>query len=268
MHSSATEAQEFGDDLTPDPVGLDAASPDPRSVCPDPVVRPVMMHRWDRLTFLHWRYDPAVVQRLLPPGLIVQTFDGSAWVALVPFVMQVRVPRCPPVPWLSNFPETNVRTYVTGPDGRSGVWFFSLDAARLPAVAVARTAYRLPYFWSEMSVEGDSGHMSYRTRRRWPDPRPATSHVEVRVGSRFAPRELGELDHWLTARWALWSRFPRSVARAQADHPPWELHHAEVRHLDDTLVVAAGLPAPSGEPLVHYSPGVEVRIGTIRTIRT
>lgn len=223
-----------------------------------------MLQRWDRITFLHWRYDPAAVQALLPPGLRVETFDGHAWVGLVPFVMEVRWPGGPRVPWLSSFAETNVRTYAVGPDGSTGVWFLSLDAARLAAVVTARTCFRLPYFWSAMSVAVDGRRHAYRSRRRWPGPTPASSVVEIEAGAPFAPGELGDLDHWLTARWTLFSRYPRSLWLARAHHPPWELCRAEVLRLDDHLVTAAGLPPPVGEPLVHHSAGTPVRIGVPR----
>src|SRR6266536_756176 len=96
------------------------------------VRRPVMLQHWRRLTFLHWPYPPPAVQALLPPGLEVETFDGAAWVGLVPVLMDgVRPPGVPPLPWASRFPETNVRTYALGPDGRGAIWFLSLDAARL-----------------------------------------------------------------------------------------------------------------------------------------
>ena len=123
-------------------------------VCPFTVDKPVMRQRWERLTFLHWAYDPDVVQRLLPPGLTVDTFDGAAWVGLVPFFMRVHTPGDRGVPWVSNFCETNVRTYARDREGRAGIWFLSLDAARLGAVAVARASYRLPYFWSSMRLTG------------------------------------------------------------------------------------------------------------------
>jgi uncharacterized protein YqjF (DUF2071 family) len=102
----------------------------PRRDSPYRVRRPVMHNRWDTLTFLHWPYPVDVVQALLPAGLRVEQFDGRAWVGLVPFFMQVRPPG---VRWFvppGRFPETNVRTYVHGPDGSTGVYFFSLEAAR------------------------------------------------------------------------------------------------------------------------------------------
>jgi hypothetical protein len=227
----------------------------------EPPPRAVMLHRWDRLTFLHWRYDAATVQALLPRGLAVETYDGSAWVGLVPFEMTVRAARGPALPWLSRFPETNVRTYVTGPDGRTGVWFLSLDAARLPAVVTARQGFRLPYYWSRMRVQQEGGTVRYDSHRRWPGPR-RRSTVEVEVGGAFDG--LTGLDHFLTARFALWTVLGRGPARAQAHHPAWPLRRVAVRTLDDELVTAAGLPAPRQEPLAHYSDGVEVLIGLPR----
>ncbi len=244
----------------------DVASYEP--TCPLRVVRPIMMHRWETLTFLHWAYQPDVVQRLIPRGLAVETFDEQAWVGLVPFAMGVRPPHTPELPWLSRFCETNVRTYVRDEQGRSGVWFFSLDAARLPAVATARSSFALPYYWSRMSLRADDeGVVRYRCRRRWPGPRGASSSVTVRPGAPYAAHQLSDLDHYLTARWRLFSVRGRHVRYANAQHEPWPLWRATVHELDDELVTAAGLPAPRGAPFVHYSPGVEVRIGMPHAVR-
>lgn len=229
--------------------------------CPFTVDKAVMVQRWERLTFLHWAFDPAAVQRLLPGDLRAETFDGAAWVGLVPFFMRVATPGGWRVPWASNFCETNVRTYVRDAGGRSGIWFLSLDAARLGAVSVARASYRLPYFWSRMRIAQDSREISYRCRRRWPGPRGAASIARIAVGEPFAPGELSDRDHFLTARWVLFSRSGRWQSFARACHPPWPLRRAAVRELDDRLIPAAGLPPPEGEPLAHYSPGVNVRIG-------
>jgi uncharacterized protein YqjF (DUF2071 family) len=220
-----------------------------------------MVQWWDELTFLHWRFDPDAVQRLLPEGLTVQTFDDSAWVGLVPFFLRVGLPGVPSVPWVSRFAETNVRTYVTSADGSEGIWFFSLDAARLGAVLVARATYRIPYFWSDLSIERSGSRIAYRCRRRWPGPRGARSSVVVDVGEQYAADELGELDHFLTARWMLFSAPLSGLHHARAWHEPWPLQRAQAISVDDELVRAAGLPAPTGEPLVHYSPTVTVRIG-------
>ena len=129
---------------------MNAVDVDTLATCPFEVDDQVMQHRWTNLTFLHWSYDVDAVQALLPRGLVVEPFDGRAWVGLVPFEMTVTLPERGPVPWVSRFPETNVRTYVRATDGTTGIWFLSLDASRLGAVVVARTTYRLPYFWSDM----------------------------------------------------------------------------------------------------------------------
>jgi uncharacterized protein YqjF (DUF2071 family) len=235
------------------------------AVCPYEIDRPVMMQRWSTLTFLHWSFPPDTVQRLLPPSLTVEAFptdhgDDRAWVGLVPFFMDVWLPHTRPVPWASRFCETNVRTYVRDDAGRSGIWFFSLDAARLGAVVTARVSYRLPYFWSRMQLGQFGPAREYSCERRWPGP-TVTSHIVVEVGAPFAPAELSERDHWLTARWLLFSVAGARRRFARACHRAWPLQRATVRRCDDRLVAAAGLPQPSDEPLVHYSEGVDVRIG-------
>jgi uncharacterized protein YqjF (DUF2071 family) len=220
-----------------------------------------MRQRWERLTFLHWAFDPADVSRLLPDGLEAELYDGTAWVGLVPFFMHVATGHGRTAPWASRFCETNVRTYVRDQQGNSGIWFLSLDAARLGAVAVARTTYRLPYFWSAMGIEGDERTISYRCRRRWPGPRGASSRAEISIGDRFSAADLSGRDHFLTARFILFSVSGSRHRLARACHDPWPLYRAEALSVDDGLIEAAGLPKPAGAPLVHFSPGVDVAIG-------
>ena len=226
-----------------------------------------MYQSWSCLSFLHWPYPPEVVQRLLPASLRVHDLDGRAWVGLTPFLLEdLRTPVAPAPPRFSSVPETNVRTYVVGPDGREGLWFFSLDAARLEPVLAARSTYALPYMWSAMTLERQGALVRYRSRRRWPGPTPATSAVTVEVGDPLAAQELGGLDHHLTARWQLYTSLGPLLARAAVEHEPWPLHRAAVRELDTNLVTAAGLPSPVGEPVVHWSPGVRSRIGGLRPL--
>ena len=228
---------------------------------PPRVPRPVMYQHWNWITFLHWRYSPAVVQSFLPPGLTAETCGGAAWVGLTPFLMEgVRAPAVPAVPWLSGFGEVNVRTYVHDGRGRGGIWFFSLDAARLPAVLAARAGYRLPYFWSEVSVRAAGDRVAYRCRRRYPG-RGARCDAEVLMGPPLAEAEPGELPLFLTARYRLFTVIAGRLAAAEAEHRPWPLRRAEVLRLDQDLLQRAGLPAPAGDVLAHASPGVPVRIG-------
>jgi uncharacterized protein YqjF (DUF2071 family) len=224
-----------------------------------------MVQRWNDLTFLHWAYDPGAVQALLPPGLTVETFAGEAWVGLVPFQMEVGRAGLPRMPWAGRFAETNVRTYVRGPDGEPAIWFLSLDAARFGVVVVARQRFHLPYHWSSMRIERAGIQFAYTSARRGPGL-SATSRVVVEVGRRLAAGEVGARDHWLTARWRLLSPSGAGFRQIAAEHPPWPLHAAEVVALDDHLITAAGLPRPEGPPLVHWSPGVAVRIGPQRPV--
>ena len=221
-----------------------------------------MLQRWDRLTFLHWRYAPADVQRLLPPGLTTDLWDGHAWVGMTPFLLKsLRPPFIPPLPWLSTFPETNLRTYVTNRAGEPGIWFFSLEAARLAAVVGARATYGLPYMWSKMGFNAQDSFIRYAGSRRWPGPAGAGYEVVVETSASITPCALTDFDHYLTARWRLYTMFAGRLAHAEVEHPPWPFASVRLMALRQSLTDAAGLPEPPGEPLVHFSPGVEARIG-------
>ena len=217
------------------------------------------------MTFLHWRVPVAVVGALLPDWLTVDTFDASAWVSLVPFRMRVRAPVGPAVPWLGRFAETNVRTYAIAPSGERGLWFLSLDAARLAFVAAAR-ASGLPYAWSSMRIEERARTVEYRTDARLLGGRDARSVVEVRPGAPLSDAEVSLLDRFLTARFRLFADGPLGPFTIPVEHRRWPLRRAAVEVLDDDLVAASGVPV-EGDPLVLYADGVDVRVGFPAAVR-
>ena len=232
---------------------------------PRPVGRAVFSQDWTDLTMLHWPVAPDLVAPLLPEGTVPDVLGSVTYVGLVPFVMRgVRIFGTPPLPHLSAFAETNVRLYAVDGQGRRGVVFRSLEAARLLPVLAAQMSYRLPYLWARMRVRHGADTVSYQTRRRWPGPRGAGGLVRVRVGERLPADELAL---FLTARWGLFSTwYGGRTAYAPVDHPEWALHRAELLELSDDLVRAAGLPQPDGDPHVLWSPGVRVRIGRPRPL--
>lgn len=220
-----------------------------------------MRQTWQNLTFLHWRYDAEVIRRTLPPQLTLDTFDGSAWIGLAPFVLAgVRPLGLPAINWLSKFPETNVRTYVLGPDGIPGVWFYTLEADRLIGVLAARAWYKLPYRWAAMNVNLASGIVEYRSRRH-PSFGAGSTDLAIRIGNRF---DTADFDHFLTARFRLYTVHKGRVYFAEIDHDPWPLQTAIVVRLDEDLIVNSGVPAPAGEPAIHFSSEIEVRVGPLR----
>lgn len=223
-----------------------------------------MLQRWQSLTFLHWRYEPATIRPLVPRTVELDTFDGAAWVALTPFLLtDLRPPLVPSLPWISRFPETNVRTYVRGPDGKPGVWFFTLEADRLLAVLAARATFGLPYRWARMRVSAGESRVEYASdRRRWFGS--GFSRIAVRPGD---PIELQPFDNFLTARYRLYAIFGKRLAFAEIEHARWPLRRAEVLRLDQNLFVNSGVPQPLGEPVAHFSPSLDVRIGRLRRIK-
>lgn len=229
--------------------------------------RQVMSQWWRDISFLHWPVDPELVAPLLPRGVRPDLHDGSAWVGLIPFRMvDAGLGHGRPVPWLGTFHETNVRVYSTDDEGRHGVVFRSLEAARLPVVLAARLSFGVPYRWARMSVDPpDLGphpagrSVSYRTRRR---PGGQGGRIDLEVDTRI--EEPSPLELFLTARFGLHTSVLGRTLWVPNTHAPWPLHRARVVRLDDSLVTAAGLPAglTAGPPAsVLYSPGVRTVFG-------
>ena len=175
----------------------------------------------------------------------------------------IGVPHLPAVPYLGTFPEVNVRTYVIR-NGIPGVWFFSLDINRMLPTFVARTTYSLPYCFGKVSHSvqqvGNTSVVETLVQRRWPQGVEASTELRVEVGNKIeAP---SDFEHFLSARWGLYSQTLRKKIRyAPVSHEPWPLHRATALHIDDSLVQAAGLPTPTGEVHALFSPGVSVRVG-------
>ncbi|GJM39282.1 MAG: hypothetical protein DHS20C19_26490 [Acidimicrobiales bacterium] len=229
--------------------------------------RSVLRQHWSELAFFHWAYAPEIVQPLLPVGLTVDTFDGTAWVGLIPFEMRnVRVGRTPPVPWLGTFVEINVRTYVVDPSGRRAVWFFSLDVPRSAVVAIARTVFALPYYRARATHIRDEEHHRYEMRRGWPHRRRPSAEMRFRVGDAIPDATVGDLDCFLTARWALMTQRRGRLLYGQVHHPRWPLYRVEDVHIEESVIEAAGLPSPTGGPRALYSPGVDVEAAWLQTV--
>jgi uncharacterized protein YqjF (DUF2071 family) len=221
----------------------------------------VTRQEWRDVLFAHWPVDPAAVAKLLPSGVAPDLLDGGTYVGLVALRMcRVTAAALPPLPYLSWFPEINVRLYSIGADGRQGVVFRSLDAARLPVVAAARAAIRLPYEWSRMRVHRDGETVGYESRRRWPDRPGARLRLTARIGEPVGTPSA--FEEFVTARWGLHQRwYGGRTVYLPVEHPRWPLRRATLEELDQDLITAAGLPSVSGPPCsVLYSPGVAVRM--------
>lgn len=226
------------------------------AIPPHEVAHPAMLQVWRDLTFLHWPYSPDAVRALVPRELELDLWDHAAWVGLVPFAIEgLTHPSMPVIPWLSNFLETNVRTYVVDRHGRRGVWFFSLDAARLAAVIGARSAYALPYYWAGLLLEREGSEIRYGGRRV--SPRHPEYAAQVGIGERIASPS--EFEVFLTARFRLYAHRWGKLLLANVEHPPWPLRHARVISLQQNLVQASGLPSPAGEAIAHFAERVEVK---------
>ena len=243
------------------------------SIPPAPLI--VGYQSWQKLAFIHWRVSVKDLQPLIPRGLTIEQFDGSAWLGVVPFSMErIRPWWSPPVPGVSWFLETNVRTYIVDEHGVSGVWFFTLDANKKLAVSVARTFWHLPYKLATMALEtsqpdSESLNMStvsYRGVRR--DHPPAEYQIKLTLDeSTPRPAVTGTLDHWLTERYLLFAqRRNGTLMTGRVHHAPYQIQPVVQYNINQTLTAAIGCPIPADRAPDHlvFSPGVDVRVSPLR----
>jgi hypothetical protein len=218
---------------------------------------------WGDLLFLHWPVPTEAVRHLVPEPLQVDTFEGVTYVGLVPFRMSGVMRRpLPDLPWVSAFPEVNVRLYVTL-GGKPGVWFLSLDATNPVAVWAARRLFHLPYFRAQMRVSESAGQIHATSRRAGAGP-----ELAVRYAPTGAPRVArpGTLEHWLTERYCLYAQAPDGgLWRTCVHHAPWPLQDATAELEHNTLFEPHALAVHGPPPLRHFSRALDVVVWSPET---
>ena len=213
---------------------------------------------WVDLAFLHWRVDAGELQRLVPDSVELHTFDGTAWIGVVPFLLTgLRVRGLPPIPGLSTFPELNVRTYVTR-DDKPGIWFFSLDAASAWFVEAAKKLYRLPYDRARMRCARMGDHVEYELSRAG-----ASFSARYRGEGDLFHADPGSLEHYLTERYCLYTEDGGRAYRADIHHLPWDLQRGEAVVVDNTMSPLALLDE---EPHVLFAPRQDVVVWPLQEL--
>lgn len=226
----------------------------------------VIRQRWSEASFLHWRIPGAEAAPFMPAGTRPDIIDGTSWIGLIGFRMSdTGFFGSPGIPWLGDFPEINVRLYSVDEQGRRGVVFRSLEASRLLPVLFARAAFGLRYQWASMRIERDAHLAQYGSTRI--GAAPVRSRLVTRPGESFVPAD-GSVELALTARWAFHQRHLGQTLYCRNDHEPWPLQRAELVHLDDGLLAAAGFPQIAQRPpdSVLFSSGVSARFATPQSV--
>jgi uncharacterized protein len=227
----------------------------------------IMRQVWNDLLFAHWPLPPEVIRPFIPPQFDLDTFDGQAWLGVVPFHMTgVRVRGLTPIPFTSHFAELNVRTYVSY-GGRPGVIFFSLDAASPLAVMAARHWFYLPYFNARMPFRVKGDNVTYSSQRTHRGAPPAEFTATYAPTGPVFLAQSGTLEDWLTARYCLFTVDPRHrVLRGEIHHQPWPLQPAQAAITANTMAQAAGLTLPDKEPLLYFSKRLDVLIWPLKVV--
>jgi uncharacterized protein YqjF (DUF2071 family) len=225
----------------------------------------VMKHIWHDLVFAHWPVSNDILRARVPPVLTLDTLGGQAWVAVTPFRMSgIRAAGLPALPGLSRFPELNLRSYVTY-GGKPGVYFFSFDAANLPAVWAARALYHLPYFHAAMRCEELDGAIHYQSRRHG---------TAAELVARYGPaadvqiRDNDSIERWLTERYCLYTDHRGRVYRGEIHHLPWPLQDAHANFMVNTTAQAAGIRLPKTAAAAAFCSGRKFSYGRCAESRT
>jgi len=222
---------------------------------------------WCDLLFAHWPIPSEELRPYVPKPLKVQEFNGTSWVGIVPFRMEGVMHRpFPDLPWISSFPEINVRLYVEYED-KPGVWFLSLDTTNSLAVWAARRYFHLPYYKAQISVEkqGDYYHYnSYRQRANVVDFKakyaPSSNSYEAKAGS---------LEHWLTERYCLYAKSSEGdLYRSEVHHLPWPLQKAEAEFATNKMLSPFDISLPDTSPLLHFASRLDVVVWSPEKIAT
>jgi uncharacterized protein YqjF (DUF2071 family) len=226
---------------------------------------PVMFQRWLHLLFLHWPFSPDIIQKTLPQGLEADTFEGHAWIGLVPFFMRaVRPAGFVSIPGVSHFLELNLRTYVRDAWGRPGIWFYSLDANQALAVCLARAAFALPYKFAQMSARISDGEIDYCSHR-WGSKK--SLRYRYRASEKLGEAAFGSLEFFLIERYRLFALRGSTLFTGQVHHSPYQLRNVAVIEADPELFALDGFETP-GEPAAHaiYSERVDVSIYPVELV--
>jgi uncharacterized protein len=233
---------------------------------PLPSGRWAMTQRWNDLLFAHWPVPVSSLASLLPDWLDVDTYQGSAWLGVVPFWLdRIKIRGVPSVPGVRSFPDLNLRTYVRDRyTGTPGIFCFSLDASNLVAIAVARMIYHLPYYWAEMRLEQRSEREFAFYSRRLFAGRQVMFKARYRgLGPTHKTAEMraGTFEHYITERTCLFSsnRSGQPI-RANLHYVPWPLEEAEAEIECNDLPSTVGLELPQLDPVLHYTRRLAVYI--------
>ncbi|MEX1031286.1 MAG: DUF2071 domain-containing protein [Paenibacillaceae bacterium] len=222
----------------------------------------IMTQTWNELLFAHWPVSPELLKPFLPANLELDTYNNQAWIGVVPFTMtNIRLRGLPQIPFTSAFHELNVRTYVKF-GNKSGVYFFSLDAANRLAVEVARTLFHLPYRYAHMNLEVSAGQsIHYENERHDRRANPAQFLADYRPVSSPYYAEKGTLAQWLTERYCLYTTDSSGhLLRGDIHHEPWLIQDAEAEITINTMITSVGISQPAEQPLLHYSSRLNVLI--------
>jgi uncharacterized protein len=217
---------------------------------------------WDNVLFAHWPVPKQLLKPMIPEGLVIDTFDGDAFIGFIPFqISQMHLRNLPSIPGMDAFPEANVRTYVIR-NGRPGVYFLSLDVGHQLAARLARRFFHLAYYFAQIDVRAEESRVHYQLQRMHPG-QPMSVDCTYGPTSEVFQSKLGSIESWLTDRYCLYTSYQGELYRGEIDHAPWPLQTAEAEFQTNGVFSLYGFPVPNVAPHLHFAKHQHTHIWTL-----
>ncbi len=226
-----------------------------------PSEKPYIYQDWRDLLFLHWQCDKNEIQKTLPPGLYVDTFEGNAFITIASFSMtKLKLLCLPQIPGLKKFFEVNLRTYVYDKNGIPGVWFYSLDIDSVIFSNLGKYFFSLPYFYSDLSQEIRDNEIIFKGNR-YENQSPS-----MEFSYRFDKKNIflakdETLDFFLIERYVFFFFDSKKVNPVWVHHRPYPLNEVKLLQCEHTFWKTSPFHFLKNSPdYVHCSPGIDVAV--------
>jgi hypothetical protein len=193
--------------------------------------KPFLTAEWRHLAMLNFEIAREVLEPFAPPGTVIDTYKGKAYVSVVGFLFQDTRIKGVPIPFHRNFEEVNLRFYVrrfSGDEWRRGVVFIKEIVSSVAVATTARVAYNENYVVMEMGHRIEKVHAAeklsvayrWRLREKW-------NHLQAIAEGEASSPVPGSIEEFLTDHhWGYTRQRDESCIEYHVEHPLWPVRRA------------------------------------------
>lgn len=205
---------------------------------------------WNKAIFLHWEIEKEIVEKWIPSGVKIDTYNGKAWISLVAFTMENIRPRLlPAFSPISNFHEINLRTYVIK-ENKPGVYFLNIEAQKWFSAYISRKISGLPYQKSDITHDIKEKKLFAHFKKKG-----FNLEIDYKIGNLIADKNA--LDVFLSERYCLYLDLNNEIIRYEIHHLPWQINELTCTKLKTNYFIE-DIDLNRKPDLIRYSEGIQV----------